>query len=200
MKADGRISGDVQRPSRRGVRRAGAGALLALVVFSLYVTAWRPARAWLGRTIVYPLVVEAATKSAPLASACIDLRKKGLVVEVPASNQCGLDPFRYNMPGGILLLLGSTLLAGLFPFRKGWIHLWVLHIVYGAVCLALLLIMLLSGARFLEVYGFVEGYGTQVLGLLSPMIILGIYGAIPGLTEFFGSRSETVKPVQESEP
>ena len=141
--------------------------LMALVVVSLYMLIWQPARGAWGRYFAFPVL--ASTLAVQNGTLALDLQSSGRAIILRWPHE--LRPnINYPAPGGVLLGLTAFAMAWMYPRRPYWGYVWILHVAFGLLAFALLWVAVGIPA-LISAYRFTSTYVYEALALITPIII-----------------------------
>jgi len=152
-----------------------AGPLLALVLFGAYFALWRPARAWLARSVARPALAAVSAERAR----CFRVNWNERIVKVrrraacpPSGDAKRIAPPSFRAPAGMWFLLPALILIGAFPYRRYWLWLFGAHLALGAVSLACAAAGLAWSDAGFAAHRFVWEYLVTAVSLGAPVLLL----------------------------
>ena len=173
------VTGPVSRVVARRPRLWGA--LFAVALLALYVTAIRPARLWTAAYVARPLFEAIDTPRARGYAVLVSPNRPDAVYAVPVATADGRDPQQlerediavaeWAAPVGVLFILPAMFLVAVFPTRLFWAGLLGYHVAIGAVSLAVFAVGLGWFAPAFGLYTFARTYLTESVSLVVPLLL-----------------------------
>ncbi len=148
---------------------------MAVLLLVVHMTAWRAARNAFAGYVAYPLVAAIDTER----SAGFTLDAESFDRTVTATREgAGPDAVEiYRSPANMDYLLAALVLIAVFPRRRYWLWLWLVHLALGAVALGAFAV----GVGWADA-GFAVGTFLRVYLLRAASLLALLVAFAPGWT------------------